>query len=197
MNTEIINRALLKLGENPISSQNELPHGRNFNLIYDDVRRSLLSMYVWRFAVKTAELAPLDEKTETNRQYRFQLPADLITVLNVGDFYKFPDLRGLKMSSGERYVILGDKIECDFNPLPLAYVADIDDATKYPPLFKEAMAARLAIELTVKIHSNLNLYQLLESQFVQAISSAMQHNDIIQDTQALGENSWVMIREAW
>ena len=69
MNTEIINRALLKLGENPISSQNELPHGRNFNLIYDDVRRSLLSMYVWRFAVKTAELAPLDEKTETNRQY--------------------------------------------------------------------------------------------------------------------------------
>ena len=92
---------------------------------------------------------------------------------------------------------MGDKIECDFNPLPLAYVADIDDATKYPPLFKEAMAARLAIELTVKIHRNLNLYQLLESQFVQAISSAMQHNDIIQDTQALGENSWVMIREAW
>lgn len=197
MNTEIINRALLKLGEEPISSENERPQGISFNLIYDDVRRSLLSMYVWRFAVKTADLAPLDEETETFRRYRFQMPGDLITVLSVGEMYKFPDLRDLKMSSGERYVILGDKIEACCNPLPLTYVADIDDATKYPPQFREALAARLALELTTKIHKNLNLYQLLESQFTQAINSAMQHNDIIQDTQAFGDNSWVAVREAW
>ena len=171
MNIDIVNRALLKLGENPISSENELPHGKSFKLIYDDVRRSLLSMYYWRFAVKKVNLAPLDEAASSIKKYVFQKPSDLL--------------------------IIGDKIESNLNPLPLVYIVDEEDTTKYPPLFKDAFSLKLAMDMTIKIHQNFNLYQLIEQDFSSVLSAAMQNNDIIQDTQSLGDNSWVSIREGW
>lgn len=197
MNIDIVNRALLKLGENPISSENELPHGKSFKLIYDDVRRSLLSMYYWRFAVKKVNLAPLDEAASSIKKYVFQKPSDLISIIGIGDYFKIPDLRDFVLSSGERYLIIGDKIESNLNPLPLVYIVDEEDTTKYPPLFKDAFSLKLAMDMTIKIHQNFNLYQLIEQEFSSVLSAAMQNNDIIQDTQSFGDNSWVSIREGW
>ena len=197
MDIKIINRALIKMGENPISSINELPLGRLVQLVYDDIRRSLLSMYIWRFAVKSAKLAPLDEKPQTLHKYVFQLPSDYLIMIKKGDFYKFPDLRDLKTTAREQYEIMGDKIEANLNPLKIYYVGDITETKIYPPLFKEAFAAKIAAELTVKIHQNMNLRQMLESDFVNYISLAVQNNDIIQDTQSLGDDTWVAVREAW
>lgn len=197
MDTEIINRALVKLGEPLISSINQLPNGKAFELVYENWRKNLLSSYVWRFAVKKELLAPLDEQAATGRLYRFQLPSDCLIVIGIGEIYKFPDLRDYVMTSGERYVILGDKIECSINPLPLTYVADIDNTRVYSQWFKEALSAKIASEMTIKISQNPNLKEILEQDFATAITMAMQNNDIIQDTQSLGDNTWVTVREAW
>ena len=197
MDIKIINRAFIKMGENPISSVNELQQGSMVRVIYDDIRRSLLSMYTWRFAVKSANLAPLDEEPNTLHKYVFKLPDDYLTMLKKGDFYKFPDLRDLKMSSREEYEIFGDRIEASVNPLKIYYVGDVTETRLYPALFTEAMAAKIASELTVKVHQNASLKQMLESEFVNYIGLAMQNNDIIQDTQDLGDDTWVAVREGW
>ena len=197
MDTNIINRALIKLGEPPVSSTNKMANGESFKLVYDDVRKSLLSSYMWRFAIKTVELAPLDEKPQTNRKYCFQIPSDCLVIAGIGDLYKFPDLRDYILSSGERYVIMGDKIECCLNPLPLTYVADVCDTGLFSPWFREAFSARIAAEMAWKIHQNGNMKQVLEQDFATAIAMAMQNNDIIQDTKSIGDNSWISVREAW
>lgn len=197
MDTEIINRALIKLGEPPVSSTNEIPNGKAFDIVYDDLRKSLLSAYYWRFAIKTENLAPLDEKTSTHRRYRYQLPSDYLLCLGVGEMYKTPEMRDYIMSSGERYVIVGDKIESNYNPLPLIYVRDVKETRLFSQWFKEALSAKIASEMTLKLNQNPNIKQMLEQDFANAISMAMHNNDIMQDTQAIGENSWVAIREAW
>ena len=46
----IINRALIKLGEPPLSSTNQQPAGPKLEIIYNDCVESLISLYPWSFA---------------------------------------------------------------------------------------------------------------------------------------------------
>ena len=59
--TEIVNRALLKLGEPPVSSLNDAAFGKSYETIYEDVKNLLLSSYPWRFAVACKHLAREEE----------------------------------------------------------------------------------------------------------------------------------------
>jgi len=195
MDIKIINRAILKLGESPISSINEQPYGHLFAMIYDDVRKNLLSAYPWRFAIKRVQLAQLDEESLSIYPNVFQLPNDCLLVRNISDFNKVPDLRDFKATSHERYQIEGDKIYSMWNKINLIYVADVEE--NFSQLFKEAFICKLASELCLKLHQNLNMYQVLEQQYIAAINQAMTHDEIMQDTQELCENSWVAVREVW
>lgn len=197
MKIDIINRALVKLGQSTISSVNEMPWGAISNIVYEDVRRCLLSMYSWRFAIKESLLAPLDEQPFTALyKYKFQKPVDCLTFLTLGYMYKMADLRDIRTTSGERYFLMGKNILANINPLPIVYVADVEDVTLFSPLFVEAFVAKLAAELTIKIHQNPQLLQVYERDFNNYMTLAIQNNEIMQDTQSLCENSWVSIRGA-
>ena len=195
MDIKIINRALIKMGEKPISSLNEQPYGHLFELVYDDIRKNLISSYPWRFAIKRVKLSPLDEETLNDFEYKYNLPNDCLMVRGISDTYKFSDLRDFRSSSFERYTLEGKNIYTNINELLLIYVADVEK--DFSPLFKEAFICKLAEELTVKIHQNPTLLNLFQQQYVEALSQAITHNEIIQDTQELGDNSWMMIREGW
>ena len=78
---EIINRALMKLGEPPLSSLNDAHFGRSYEIIYDDMKELLLSSYPWRFSVEMKYLPKLEEKFGDKNMY--QLPSDCLLVLNV------------------------------------------------------------------------------------------------------------------
>lgn len=62
---EIINRALLKLGEPPVSSLNDAAFGKSYETIYEDVKNLLLSSYPWRFAVGVKRLARSEKRMAT------------------------------------------------------------------------------------------------------------------------------------
>lgn len=183
------------MGEAPISSVDEQPYGHLFQLVYDDVRKNLLSMYPWRFAIKRVRLAPLDEESLSIYPYKYSLPTDYLTLVNVSDFYKPADLRDFRFSSMERYQIEGKNIYTPFKELLLIYVANVEG--DFSQLFKEAFICKLAEELTVKLHQNGNLLQLFNQQYNEAIAQAIMHNEIIQDTQEMPENTWISIREGW
>jgi hypothetical protein len=196
MDIKIANRVLIKLGEEPIGSLNETPFGPTMEYVYDDLRRSLLSMYPWRFAIETRDLAPIEEDTK-NGYNKFLLPSDCLLFLGVGEMYKPDDLRDIKMTSGELYQIRGSEIYSRFNPLHVRYVKDVKQEEKFSSLFREALICKIASELTTKIHLNPQLRSMFEQEFSQRVSEAMQYNEIIQDTQQLRDNSWVSIREGW
>ena len=54
MSTDIINRVLIKLGENTISDWHQAPYGPKLNIIYNDMLLALMASYPWRFALKRA-----------------------------------------------------------------------------------------------------------------------------------------------
>jgi len=193
---DIINKALIKLGEQTISSTQNHPMGAILEMAYEDARRSLLSMYVWRFAMKRQELAILDEPTGTSLyKYKYQRPVDCLTIASVNDYYKFPDLRDYRSTSNERYVLEGDKILSNDKRLTITYVADIEEG--FPQLFQMAMASKLAAMLCIKTHQNPNLYQVYEQEANSYLMQAIHMNEIMQDSQELGDNSWISVRRIW
>lgn len=196
MDITIVNRALIKLGENPVGSIKDIPWGATVEYLYEDLKKSLLAMYPWRFAIATEELAPIEE-TEGFKPKKFLLPTDCLLFLGVGELYKPDDLRNYKFSSGELYQIRGREIFAYFNPLHIRYIKDVKNEEHFTALFREAFISKLASELTTKIHQNPQMRSMFEQEFAQRISEAMQHNEIIQDTQQLRDNSWVSVRGGW
>ncbi len=189
---EIINRALLKLGEPPVSSLNDAAFGRSYELIYDDVRNLLLSSYPWRFSVAVKELGRLEEMF--GNKYMYRLPADCLLLLNVfGAGIK--DLTGARPYSMQGYELANN---CVVTPLKqgisVEYVRLIDDDAPFPPLFREAMAAKIASELAMRIKHSLNIKQMLDNEFFTLIRQAELNNEIAKDAELVPDNSWVLVR---
>lgn len=197
MNTEIANWALIKIGESPISSTNQQPLGKILDIVYDEVRLQLLSSYPWRFAIKRTTLPHLAEESDNPRfKYKFSLPSDCLLLRGISESHHSADLRDYKIDSGTRYEIAGKEIYAHTDTLYIVYIADVD-ATFYTHNFKEAFANKLAAELSIKVHQNLNLVELYEQKFQMSLQQAIQHNEIEADTEEMPENSWLAIREGW
>lgn len=197
MKIDIINKSLVLLGEEPITSVNQKPFGRLMDMLYEDTKKSLLSMYPWRFAIKREFLPVLDEDTMYHKfKYKYELPSDCLLVLKQGEFYKTPDLRDFITDTGELYIIEGKSIYSNINPFMLHYISNVSEEL-FTPLFEIALATKIASLASVKIKQNTNLVQLYESEYQGYISLAITNNEIIQDTQSLSENSWVAVRRGW
>ena len=197
MDIEIANRALIKIGESPVSSYNQKPLGEILQIVYDEVKLNLLSSYPWRFAIKRVVLAPLDEGSNNPRfKYKFQLPSDYLLLKSISGINHNANLRNYNATNGTRYEVEGNYVYYTEDNLPIVYVADVDE-TLYPPLFKEAFANKLASELSIKVHQNLSLVELYEQKFNVSVDSAISHNEIIADTEEMPDNSWIAIRGGW
>lgn len=197
MNTEIANWALIKIGESPISSTNQQPLGKILEIVYDEVRLQLLSIYPWRFAIKRATLPHLAEESDNPRfKYKFTLPDDCLLLRGISETNHSPDLRDYRATTGTRYEIAGKDVYAKTENLYIVYIADVEDKL-YTHNFKEAFANKLAAELSIKVHQNLNLVDLYEQKFQMSLQQAIQHNEIEADTEEMPENTWLAIREGW
>lgn len=198
MDINIINRSLIRLGEPPISSTNQEPLGETLKTTYDYCRRLLISGYPWRFAIKRMILSPLDEESgHPLFKYKFQMPSDCLLFRDISEFNKFPDTRDYKYTNGKRYDIEGMNIYSNTKVLSVKYIADIDNPSMFSTHFSEALSLKIASDLAVKVHQNLNIATTLQQEFTIALQQAYMLNEIIADTEELPENSWVAIRQGW
>ena len=120
MSINIINRALIKLGQPVISSTNQEPNGKIYGLVYQDIKDLLLSSHNWRFAIKTVILARDAETPVSTFAYAYTLPADFLGLYRFGQYFKQPNYSDNIQSSDERYSIEGDKILCDVKSVQIA-----------------------------------------------------------------------------
>ena len=192
---EIINRALLKLGEPPISSLNDAAFGQSYGMIYDDVKNLLLSAYPWRFAVVSKKLPRSVENYGSRAMYR--LPADCMLLLKVFGA-ETSDLSDFRMHALQSYEIADNSIvTMAADGIDIEYVKKTDDDAFFPPLFREAMAAKIAAELAMRLNHSVSIKQVFDNEFYNLIRQAEMNNEIVKTVELLPDNSWVKIRQAW
>ncbi len=192
---EIVNRALMKLGEPPISSLNDAQFGKSYEIIYDDIKELLLSSYPWRFSLEIKYLPKMEEKY--GDKFMYKLPTDCLLLVGVLGSSK-SDVTDVRVSKVEGYEVVNNAIVTLAQKGVIAeYVKNVDDDMMFPPLFREAMAAKIAAELSMRIKHSTSIKQMLENEFITLIRQAELNNEIIKDTELMPDSSWVLVRDNW
>lgn len=189
---EIINRALLKLGEPPVSSLNDAAFGRSYEMVFDDMLRLLLSSYPWRFAVGMKKLAKCEETYGEKTLYR--LPADCLLLLKVFEATT-PKIIGAHCQALSGYEVVNDCVASEISDgISVEYVRLIDDDRLYPALFREALSAKIAAELSMRLKHSITFKQAFDTEFYNLIRQAELNNEIAKDVEWVGDSSWLLVR---
>lgn len=146
---EICNRALVRLGEDTITSlSDDSDRARICNALYQEVLETTLSEYPWNCAIYRAELARLADTPVWDFAYAYQLPTDpyCLRVLETDlDIQDYP------------WQIEGRTLVTDANSVKIKYLALLDDPNNIPPLLRELIAIRLAAEACYPITGDAKL----------------------------------------
>jgi hypothetical protein len=138
--TAICNRALEFLGQAPIVAINDDGNAaKALRRVFDDSRRALLEDHPWNFARKRASLPASATAPEWGYERGFPLPEDFIKLLAIEHE---PAFSMEADPSGTQWICTNAAA-----PLNIAYVYDVTDTGRYPPIFVDAFAARLAFDV--------------------------------------------------
>lgn len=189
----ICNLALSNLGKDNISALTDTgAEARACNQFYDHVRDTLLQVYPWNFAGKTASLAEVTNDKAGQWLYAYRRPTDCLKIRYLRPQYVADDPKDYSAAQtdafGFAHEVEGQTIYCDLSPAFLRYTCRLTDPTKYSPMFIEAMswhlAVRLAMPLTRDPKIRADAYQLAMATQNQAAAS-----DANEDRESSDHNS--------
>ena len=194
---DVIERAMIKIGEPSITNYRQSPNGTAWGIVYEDKRKALLSSNFWRFAITRAVLAPVDEELYTNQfNYAFELPSDCLLLMQAGEFYKRPNVSDNIVSSDENYSVEGSRIlSKSGNKIYIKYIRDVTDDSKWSRMFYEALISWIAAEMCPKTKQGVQMRESLNREFERFEAKAVENNEVQKDTETLPDNSWVSARE--
>ena len=192
----IANRALTKLGvARIISFGDNNEQARALQSMYALIRDSELRAYTWNFSIKRASLAALVDAPAFDWARQFQLPSDCLRLLWAGEFYPGPNLSDFSNSKWKEYEVEGRNIMSNLPaPLKIRYVAQITDPTFFDPLFSEALACKLAVELAESMTTSSTNRQMAWDEYRQAMSKALRSDAIETPTDSIADDTWMLSR---
>ena len=115
---------------------------------YDATRRECLEKHPWNFAIKRVELTPDGTAPEFGYSYRYQLPADFIRLLSIGDDSIDGYRNAYEVEDG--YLLLDTGDASDGTTIYVRYIYDVTDVSAFSPLFCKVLALQLAVDLAPK-----------------------------------------------
>ncbi|MCA9339377.1 MAG: hypothetical protein KDA17_00525 [Candidatus Saccharibacteria bacterium] len=187
-NVEIANRALQRLGAKIITSLTEdSVNARAVNTAFEPVKRAELRKHPWSFAIKRAQLAASATAPLFTRTNSFPLPADCLRVLSPDPEVNYNDL---DWQIEGRNIITNDDA-----PLDVRYIYDVTDPNEMDVLFREALAARLAVELAEQLTQSNAKKADAAAMYDNSIAEAKRANAIERVAQRPPEDTWVTIRD--
>lgn len=217
---DIVNRALSKLGTDTIRSLDDNSTASRLALnTYDIVRRAELSDMVWNFAiVRTSITYEVDGAGDPivpawNYGLTYQLPTGCLRVIQVSGIFNGVDLAEYRNSDDREYVIEGDKLITDMTgndlssnvqpvggviptpvPLPILYVSDVTDTTLFHPLFVEALACKMAMEMCERLTQSTTKLSSMAQQYATTVRRARFVNAVQNPPQSRPDNTWILSR---
>jgi hypothetical protein len=185
---DIANRALQMLGAKRIVSltDDESKNARACNACYEILRDSEIRLHPWNFAINRAELAADATAPAFGRARAFQLPSTCLRVLPP---YPEEDLEDLD------WIVEGKKIYTDDSaPLQVRYLQVVTDPNEMDSLFREALSAKMAMEMCEEITQSNTKGEALERRYVAAIAKAKKANAIEHANKLPPDDSWITAR---
>lgn len=193
---EIVNRAIIKLGGETITSlADNKKSARVFSSLWDTVRKAELSRTYWNFATQRASLPALADAPDWGFAYAYQLPTDYLKLMQVNDIFVAPGLADYRQYDDSPYAIEGQSIFTDFGaPLKIRYVKDITDTGLFHDLFVEALASKLAYEACYSVTQSREGQRQASDDYNKALKEARLSNAVERPPVGLPDDSWVLGR---
>lgn len=194
--TAICNAALIKLGADVITARtDDLERARALNARYDAVRDAELRRHRWKFSIERADLPALSAAPLGNYARAFQLPADSLRIIQVGEYDIGLDLSDYRSAPTQAFSIEGQKILTDLSaPLHVRYIKRVTDTAFFDAAFAEAFASRLAFECCQKITGSNSMRDFAWSEYRAAVKEAALANALESAPSHPSDDSWVMAR---
>jgi hypothetical protein len=148
--TSICNLALAKLGISPIMALTDQSKQAQFcSRFYAQTRDEVLQSHRWNFAMRRAALNLLSAAPQSEWNSAFQLPVDCLRVVQLNGYQANERLGEFSVEGGQ---LLTNAEEAN-----IRYVARVEDASLYHPLFVHALATMLASRLAGPLTGSRNL----------------------------------------
>lgn len=180
-NVSICSNALLKIGDNPISSFDEATTAaRLCSNLWTTVRDGVLRAHPWNCAVKRSTLAPKADPPAYGFSYAFTVPADFLRLLEadtLGD-----------------HKVEGRDILADENPLYIRYIFRNEDMNSYDTLLIDALTNRMAAELAYPITKSTTQQQACWALYSETLKLARAIDGQEDTPDALGDFPLLSVR---
>jgi hypothetical protein len=180
----ICNRALQLLGQTRISTlaENSVA-ARACSNCYTELRDAELMAHPWLFARQQAQLAASSTSPDHTYDNAFPLPSDCLRV-------EFPE-----NEPHLDWSIHGQEIYTNWGaPLDITYVAQITDPNTMHPLFRECLAARMAMDMCEEITQSNTKYESANVAYRRTLREARRVNALLRLPQDAADDSWIVVR---
>lgn len=158
----IASDALILLGLTAIADlEQDTQSARDIRAVYEQCRDELIEEHPWRFARARVALARLAATPTWGYAYAFSLPSDCIKVIEA--------------VPASPHEIEGGKLLSDEKTVSVLYVRRVKDPNAMPPLFRAALAAKLAARVAFKLKGQSEV-ERMEGLFKERISKAKAAN---------------------
>jgi len=191
--TEIVNRALMLLGADTVTSLADSGKpARIMAVLWDQVRQEELRKNYWNFAIARVSLPSLSVTPDWGFGLAYQLPSDFIRVIQIGDYTVAPSLADYIDADTSLYAIEDGKILTDMGaPLKIKYVKNVTDPGAFDPLFCAVLSARLATVACESITNSSSKKSDVATEYLMAVKAAVRANAIEQPPQSFADDSWI------
>lgn len=193
---DIANLALTKLGAGRITSlADENKQARAVSTVFASLRDAELRSHLWNFAIKRVSLTVLVAAPVWGFTKLYDLPSDFLRLIQVNEAMPGVSLTDYRTYGEAEYAIEGSRIACNFDtPLKLRYVARIGDPEKFDPLFVQALACRITMELCEELTQSNTKIQIAQQAYTLAIREAVRVDAIESPPEPLPDDSWILSR---
>lgn len=193
---EICNRALSKLGARRINAiTDDVKEARELNAAWDMVRDAELRRNAWNFAVTRATLPALVTTPAWGFTREFQLPADLLRLVQVGEHYYVSNLTDYRTTMDVPFQVEGRKILTNLDaPLKIRYVRRVEDTQQWDAQFVEVFASRLAYETCEAITQSNTKKEIAWNDYRAALREARLVDAIENPPEPMPDDSWMLSR---
>lgn len=198
--TGIVNVALRRAGESRINNldTDTSKEARAARDLYEEARDDLLRSHPWNFALKRKKLAQLATAPVFGWDYGYGVPADWLRTVSVHPYDGFDDTNcEYRMETQDIAGTPTRVLLAHSNQIYLRYVAQIANVSLMTPDFREALAMRLARDLSVALEKSSSAYEMLNKQYKDALSTAKSTDGMEDYPETFREGSWVESRHLW